>query len=242
MRIRALLLAAAGALAMSAPAAADEDRAAERARMVTEQIEARGVRDERLLAALRKVPRHRFVPAMERANAYLDEPLPIGSQQTISQPYIVAIMSELADVQPGERVLEVGTGSGYQAAVLAELGAEVHTIEIIPALADSARKTLRALGYARVNVVAGDGYRGMPERAPFDAILVTAAPDHVPQPLIDQLATGGKLVIPVGEGVQELRVMERRASGVVGSSIFSVRFVPMTGEAQRENEREGKSD
>jgi len=213
--------------------AADVDRAEERARMVSEQIAGRGVRDERVLAALRRVPRHRFVPEAEQSGAYEDHPLPIGSFQTISQPYIVAVMSELARVKPGERVLEVGTGSGYQAAVLAELGAEVHSIEIVPELAASARETLRALGYERVNVITGDGYRGLPERAPFDAILVTAAPEHVPQPLLDQLAVGGRLVIPVGDEFQQLRVLERTAQGIEDRPVFDVRFVPMTGEAQR---------
>jgi len=234
MRARAPLLAILGSLAMSLPAAAEDDRAEERARMVEEQIVARGVHDARVLAALRKVPRHRFVRPAERSSAYRDRPLPIGSRQTISQPYIVALMSQLADVQAGERVLEVGTGSGYQAAVLAELGADVHSIEIVPELAEAARRALREAGYARVDVLTGDGYRGLPARAPFDAILVTAAPDHVPQPLIDQLADGGKLVIPVGETLQELRVLERKGAGVVGSTVTSVMFVPMTGEAQDE--------
>jgi len=201
--------------------------------MVSEQIAARGVRDERVLAALRRVPRHRFVPEAERAGAYEDHPLPIGSLQTISQPYIVAVMSELAQLQPGERVLEVGTGCGYQTAVLLELGAEVHSIEIVPELAASARETLRALGYERVNVVSGDGYRGLPERAPFDAILVAAAPDHVPQPLLDQLAVGGRLVIPIGGEFQQLRVLKRSVRGIEDLPVFDVRFVPMTGEAQR---------
>jgi protein-L-isoaspartate(D-aspartate) O-methyltransferase len=233
MRIRALALAAIGTLAMTALAAADDDRAAERAHMVKEQIEARGVRDARVLAAVREVPRHRFVPEHESDAAYRDTPLPIGSRQTISQPYIVAIMTELAEVSAGERVLEVGTGSGYQAAVLAALGAEVHSIEIVPELAERARLTLLALGY-RVNVIAGDGYRGLPEKAPFDAILVTAAPGHVPQPLIDQLAEGGRLVLPVGEAEQELRVLTKRGGAVTTRSVFPVRFVPMTGEAQRD--------
>jgi protein-L-isoaspartate(D-aspartate) O-methyltransferase len=234
MRRPAPCLALAALLGCAAERAqGDAERAEERARMVTEQIAGRGVRDERVLAALRKVPRHRFVPEAERSGAYQDHPLPIGSRQTISQPYIVAVMSELAEVAPGERVLEVGTGSGYQAAVLAELGAEVHSIEIVPELAASARETLRALGYERVNVLTGDGYRGLPERAPFDAILVTAAPDHVPQPLLDQLAVGGRLVIPVGDESQQLRVLERTARGIQDLPVFDVRFVPMTGEAQR---------
>jgi protein-L-isoaspartate(D-aspartate) O-methyltransferase len=234
--MHSLAVALAAQFAVSCEAAAEADRAEERARMVAEQIAARGVRDERVLAALRRVPRHRFVPEAERDEAYQDHPLPIGSGQTISQPYIVAVMSELAEIEPGERVLEIGTGSGYQAAVLAELGAEVHSIEIVPGLAESAGRTLRELHYERVNVIAGDGYRGLPERAPFDAILVTAAPDHVPQPLIDQLAAGGRLVIPVGDAFQELRVLERSAAGVVGSTVFPVMFVPMTGEAQRKIE------
>jgi protein-L-isoaspartate(D-aspartate) O-methyltransferase len=213
--------------------AGDGERAEERARMVSDQIAARGVRDERVLAALRRVPRHRFVPEAERAGAYEDHPLPIGSFQTISQPYIVAVMSELARLKPGARVLEVGTGCGYQAAVLAELGTEVHSIEIVPELAASARETLRALGYERVNVITGDGYRGLPERAPFDAILVAAAADHVPQPLLDQLAVGGRLVIPVGSEFQRLRVLERSARGIEDLPVFDVRFVPMTGEALR---------
>jgi len=233
MRARAPLLAIFGSLAMSTSAAAEDDRAEERARMVEEQVVARGMHDARVLAALRKVPRHRFVPPAERERAYRDRPLPIGSRQTISQPYIVALMSRLADVQAGERVLEVGTGSGYQAAVLAELGAEVHSIEIVPELAEAARRALRETGYERVVVITGDGYRGLPARAPFDAILVTAAPDHVPQPLIDQLADGGRLVIPVGETLQELRVLERKGEGVIGSTVTSVMFVPMTGEAQK---------
>ncbi len=232
MRSSMCWLAVAAPLAVSGATAAEGDRAEERARMVAEQIAGRGVRDERVLAALRKVPRHRFVPETERGEAYEDHPLPIGSRQTISQPYIVAVMSDLAEISPGERVLEIGTGSGYQAAVLSELGAEVHSIEIVPELAESARRTLRELGYQRVNVIAGDGYRGLPERAPFDAILVTAAPDHVPQPLVDQLAIGGRLVIPVGDAFQQLRVFTRTASGVEESTVFSVRFVPMTGEAR----------
>ena len=227
--------AVAALFAVNGEAAAESDRGEERARMVAEQIAARGVRDVRVLAALRRVPRHRFLPAAERDEAYDDHPLPIGSGQTISQPYIVAVMSELAQIAPGERVLEIGTGSGYQAAVLAELGAEVHSIEIVPELAESARRMLRELHYERVNVIVGDGYRGLLERAPFDAILVTAAPDHVPQPLIDQLAVGGRLVIPVGATFQELRVLTRSAKGVVGSTVFPVMFVPMTGEAQRKD-------
>jgi protein-L-isoaspartate(D-aspartate) O-methyltransferase len=225
----------AAALAMSGSVAAD-DRAAERERMVAEQIVARGVRDEGVLAALRRVPRHRFLPEAVRDLAYEDRALPIEHGQTISQPYIVAVMSEAARVRTGDRVLEVGTGSGYQAAVLAELGAEVDSIEIVPALAESAAKVLGETGYARVRVHTGDGYRGLPERAPFAAIIVTAAPDHVPQPLVDQLALGGRLVIPVGASVQELRVIERKKDRTVEHSVFPVMFVPMTGEALRKRE------
>jgi protein-L-isoaspartate(D-aspartate) O-methyltransferase len=221
---------------MSGAALADPERAAERERMVSEQIAARGVRDERVLAALRKVPRHRFMPEAVREFAYEDRALPLEHGRTISQPYVVAVMSEAARVKPGDRVLEVGTGSGYQAAVLAELGADLDTIEIVPALAESAAKVLRETGYERVRVHTGDGYRGLPERAPFAAILVTAAPDHVPQPLIDQIAAGGRIVIPVGSTFQELRVIERTRDGTAQHAIFPVMFVPMTGEAQRRRE------
>jgi len=206
---------------------------AARREMVATQIEARGVRDPRVLDALRRVERHRFVPERLRASAYEDRPLPIGHGQTISQPYIVAVMTEEARVKPGARVLEIGTGSGYQAAVLAVLAGQVYTIEIVEPLAREAAARLEALGYANVSVRAGDGYRGWPERAPFDAILVTAAPPEIPQPLLDQLAVGGRLVAPVGEGVQELVVVERTAAGLQRRRILPVRFVPMTGEAQQ---------
>lgn len=205
-----------------------------RDRMVDEQIAARGVRDPNVLAAMRKVPRDEFVPASVRSLAYEDHPLPIGNDQTISQPYIVALMSQAAEVRPGARVLEIGTGSGYQAAVLAELGAEVYTIEIVEPLARSAEERLRRLGYGRVKVRAGDGYRGWPNKAPFDAIVVTAAPPEVPPALKEQLAPGGRLVIPVGRGVQDLQVIRRLADGRFEThTIEAVRFVPMTGEIQR---------
>ena len=200
-----------------------------RARMVEEQIAARGVKDPRVLRALRTVPRHRFAPAAAQRHAYADRPLAIGSGQTMSQPYIVAVMSELAQVAPGERVLEVGTGSGYQAAVLAELGAAVFTIEILPELAEGARRTLAELGYERITVITGDGFRGLPDEAPFDAIVVTAAPVDVPPPLLEQLAPGGRLVIPVGGRRQTLQVLERTAEGVKRTSLFEVRFVPLVG-------------
>jgi protein-L-isoaspartate(D-aspartate) O-methyltransferase len=177
------------------------------------------------------VPRHRFVPELQRASAYEDRPLPIGHQQTISQPYIVALMSELADLKPGERVLEVGTGSGYQAAVLAEMGVEVFSIEIVEPLAKQAAATLKELGYA-VTVRHGDGYAGWPEQAPFDAILVTAAPPHIPEPLEAQLALGGRLVIPVGQHFQSLVRVTRTEKGLRKQKVLPVRFVPMTGEVQ----------
>jgi len=208
--------------------------AARRARMVETQIVARGVRDPRVLAAMRKVPRHLFVEAAERGSAYEDHPLPIGGQQTISQPYIVALMSELLGLTPDSRVLEIGTGSGYQSAVLGELAREVYSIEIIPELARSAAEKLRTLGYANVIVREGDGYRGWPEKAPFDGIIVTAAPPRIPEPLLDQLAPGGRMVIPVGGFFQELKVFTKGADGSVGEKgIIPVRFVPMTGEAEQ---------
>jgi protein-L-isoaspartate(D-aspartate) O-methyltransferase len=218
----ALVLGAGGAMA------ADED-AAWRARcetMVREQIEARGVRDPRVLAAMRAVPRHRFVPDAYRESAYEDGPLPIGHRQTISQPYIVAVMTELLRPQPGDRVLEIGTGSGYQAAVLARLVERVYSIEIVPELAERARATLAELGVANVEVFAGDGFQGLPDRAPFDGIVLTAAPAEVPQPLLDQLALGGRMVAPVGGMDQDLRVLERTPEGIRTTRLFPVRFVP----------------
>jgi protein-L-isoaspartate(D-aspartate) O-methyltransferase len=196
--------------------------------MVREQIESRGVRDPRVLAALREVPRHRFVPREWRARAYQDGPLPIGKGQTISQPYIVAVMTELLRPEPGDRVLEIGTGSGYQAAVLARLVPQVYSIEIVPELAERARATLKELGVENVEVVTGDGYRGLPDRAPFDGILLTAAPREVPEPLLEQLAIGGRLVAPVGTTDQELRVLERTPDGIRTERLFPVRFVPFT--------------
>lgn len=207
------------------------DHASRRAQMVAEQIAARGVTDPRILAAMRTVPRERFMPASERGRAHADGPLSIGHGQTISQPYVVAYMTQALGVGPGDRVLEVGTGSGYQAAVLAELGCEVWSIEIVPALAESARAVLDSLGHG-VRVRTGDGYRGWSEEAPFDAVIVTAAPDHVPPDLIEQLADGGRLVIPVGDRDQELLRLTRVGEGVVREELLDVRFVPMTGEAR----------
>jgi protein-L-isoaspartate(D-aspartate) O-methyltransferase len=205
--------------------------AAARERMVREQIAERGVRDGRVLAAMRAVPRHEFVPAAARAKAYDDEPLPIGGGQTISQPYIVAVMTELAAVGPGDRVLEIGTGSGYQAAVLAELTREVYTIEIDAELARTAAARLARLGYGRVHVRTGDGRRGWPEAAPFDAILVTAAASAVPPALVEQLAGGGRLVAPVGQGEdQVLEVHRRTPEGIRVERHLDVRFVPLVGD------------
>jgi len=216
---------------VTAPSAspASDARSDERTRMVEEQIAARGVRDPRVLAAMRRVPRHAFVPERWRGDAYADHPLPIGEAQTISQPYIVALMTELAAVAPGARVLEVGTGSGYQAAVLAELGADVYSVEIVEPLARQARARLDRLGYGRVHTRHGDGYQGWLEAAPFAAIVVTAAPPAVPPALLAQLAPGGRLVIPVGSGEQELQVHERTADGIRIRRVTPVRFVPMTG-------------
>jgi protein-L-isoaspartate(D-aspartate) O-methyltransferase len=204
-----------------------------RGRMVEDQIAARGIHDPRVLKALREVPRHEFVPPELRALAYEDHPLPIGHDQTISQPFIVAAMTELAELEPGDSVLEIGTGSGYQAAVLAALVRDVYSIEIVEPLAQAARRTLARLGIDNVHVRAGDGFQGWPERAPFDAILVTAAPPEVPEPLKRQLAPGAKLVIPVGTDQQELRVLTRTRSGFDERTVLAVRFVPMTGRAQR---------
>lgn len=184
-----------------------------------------------VLRSLGSVPRHRFVPAHLVPDAYLDRPLPIGLGQTISQPFIVALMTELLDPQPKARVLEIGTGSGYQAAVLAGCVAKVYTIEIVAPLGQQARALLAELGYANVEVRIGDGYKGWPEAAPFDGIIVTAAPDHVPQPLIDQLAPNGRMVIPVGSvhGVQDLLVITKGADGkAVTKRTIAVRFVPLT--------------
>jgi len=209
-----------------------------RQRMVDEQIRRRQVSEPAVLAAMERVPRHLFVPAAERGEAYRDTALPIGEGQTISQPYIVALMTSLLDAGRGDRVLEIGTGSGYHAAVLAHVAGEVYTIEIVPELADRARRTLGGLGYGNVHVRTGDGYRGWAEEAPFDAILLTAAPREVPPPLLAQLKPGGRLVVPLGasgEGVgpQELEVLTKRADGGVDRRrVLPCRFVPMTGEAE----------
>ncbi len=202
--------------------------------MVEIQLQARDIVDPKVLAAMKKVPRHLFVPEAYRDRAHGDHPLPIGHDQTISQPYIVALMTQAAGVKAGDRVLEVGTGSGYQAAVLATVGAQVYSIEILEPLALEARARLSALGYEKVEVRHGDGYVGWPEQAPFDAIVVTAAPPKVPLPLKEQLKVGGRLVIPVGEAFQSLRLIRRGAEGYTVENIAPVRFVPMTGEAQKQ--------
>lgn len=212
--------------------AADTDAFARaREEMVEQQLRARGIDDARVLRVMRAVPRHMFVSERFRDQAYEDTPLPIEAGQTISQPYIVGLMTQLAQVAPGHKVLEIGTGSGYQAAVLAALGARVFSIEIVEELAKSADARLRALGH-QVSVRHGDGYAGWPSEAPFDAIVVTAAPPAVPEPLRQQLALGGRLVVPVGEGYQELRVITRKEDGYHEQNVLPVRFVPMTGEAQ----------
>jgi protein-L-isoaspartate(D-aspartate) O-methyltransferase len=210
-----------------------DDRTAERARMVAEQIRARDVRDPRVLAAMERVPRHLFMPEAVRSEAYRDHPVPIGYSQTISQPYIVGFMSEALDVRPEHRVLEIGTGSGYQAAILGELAREVYTIEIVEPLAESARATLMQLDYKNVHVRAGNGYAGWPEQAPFDRIMVTAAPDEVPSALVEQLKVGGLMAIPVGTFDQELRIMRRTADGMDTLTTLPVRFVPMTGKDKK---------
>jgi len=204
--------------------------------MVAQTIEARGVKDPAVLRAMRSVPRHLFVPSEYLDNAYEDHPLPIGYGQTISQPYIVAWMTELLELKPGEKVLEIGTGSGYQAAVLAELGyGEVYSLEIVPQLAESAIERLEMLGY-NVHVKQGDGYYGWPEYAPFDAIIVTAAPDHLPSPLVNQLVEGGRLVVPIGPpgGYQSLWKFVKTAADLKAYNLGGVAFVPFTGEGVKQ--------
>lgn len=208
-------------------------RQAERDRMVREQIIARGVTDSKVLQALGQIPRHEFVPESEQEQAYEDHPLPIGFGQTISQPYIVAFMTEALMLQPHERVLEIGTGSGYQAAILSRVANKVFTIEIVEPLARAAQETLESLGLTNVTVRAGDGYQGWQEEAPFDAIILTAAPEHIPQPLMDQLAIGGRLILPLGKTVQKLMLMKKTKDGWQKENLLPVAFVPMTGEAER---------
>ena len=209
---------------------ADFDRLREK--MVDTQIVARGITDPNVVAAMKKVPRHRFVPEKSRVSSYNDHPLPIGEGQTISQPYIVAFMTDALDLTPRDRVLEIGTGSGYQAAVLAELAGTVYTIEIVESLGKRAQKTLKELGYDNVHVRIGDGYKGWPQEAPFDAVMVTCAPEEIPQPLVDQLKEGGRMIIPVGRvyGVQRLIKCVKRGGQLNTEEVMMVRFVPMVGE------------
>ncbi len=229
-----LVAAALAATACGQKPSVPSDFAAERQRMVQEQLVPRGIKDKRVLAAMAKVPREEFVPLESRAASYEDGPLPIGYDQTISQPYIVAFMTEQLRLSPSDRVLEVGTGSGYQAAILAELAGEVYTIEIVAPLAQSAEAALQRLGYKNVHVKVGDGYKGWPEYAPFDAIIVTCAPDKVPQLLTDQLKESGRMIIPVGDRfAQELYLLEKKNGQLKESVTLPVRFVPMSGEATR---------
>lgn len=217
------------------PAPSEAALAAARINMVREQLAARGLRDPRILAAMGRVPRHAFVPAGAQAQAYDDGPLPIGYGQTISQPFIVGLMTLAVDPKPGDRVLEIGTGSGYQAAVLSSLVAEVYSVEIVEPLARRAEADLKHLGYGNVHVRVGDGHLGWPEAAPFDAILVTCAPDQVPRPLVEQLKVGGRMIIPVGPawGDQQLVLLRRTPSGLEQVKVLPVRFVPMVRDRKR---------
>ena len=204
--------------------------------MVEQQIVARGVRDSLVLKAMKDVPRHRFVPKNIRPYAYYDEPLPIGHEQTISQPYIVAAMTESLGLRGGETVLEVGTGSGYQAAVLAEIAGAVYTIEIVKPLYERAKQTLAEEGYENIHCRFGDGYEGWPEAAPFDAIIITAAPPRIPEPLVEQLKEGGRMIVPVGTWYQELVLVTKTKKGIEKKRLIPVRFVPMTGQVQRKDD------
>ena len=206
-----------------------------RLRMVDRDIQRRGIKDARVLAAMRKVPRHLLVPERYRDQAYKDHPLPIGEGQTISQPYVVALMTEALELKPHFRVLEIGTGSGYQAAVLAEIAAEVYSIEIKEDLANRARRDLKRLGYQNVMVKCGDGYLGWAEFAPFDAIIITAAANHIPPPLVKQLKEGGRMILPLGSTVyyQTLTLIDKKKGDITMRQMGSVRFVPMTGEVRK---------
>lgn len=229
-------------ITLSRPSPAGEDTEGydpyfvDRMRMVATDIEGRGINDKKVLKAMRTIKRHLFVPPQSRSASYSDYPLPIGEGQTISQPYIVALMTEKLALKGGEKVLEIGTGSGYQAAVLADIGAEVRTIEIIGKLADSARERLHDLGFTKVKVRCGDGYFGWPEEAPFDAIIVTAAANHIPLPLLRQLKEGGRLIIPLGSTTyyQTLTLVTNAPGGIQVEHITGVAFVPMTGKMLEE--------
>ncbi|MCD4780164.1 MAG: protein-L-isoaspartate(D-aspartate) O-methyltransferase [Candidatus Omnitrophica bacterium] len=207
--------------------AAENEFISQRLQMVEHQIKRRGIKDPRVLAAMQKVPRHLFVPSSYRNQSYEDHPLPIGKGQTISQPFIVSVMTELLELDGSEKVLEIGTGSGYQAAILAELAKEVYTVEIINSFADESKKLLQTLGYENVHVFWGDGYKGWPEHAPYDAIIVTAAPKKIPQALVDQLKEGGRLVIPVGHFYQKLKLVIKQNGRMIEKNIVAVNFVPM---------------
>jgi protein-L-isoaspartate(D-aspartate) O-methyltransferase len=227
--VAALVIAAALATSAGCGSRSHEsgDMTEQRKDMVREQIQARGIDNPRVLEAMRDVKRHLFVPGAAVEDAYEDFPLPIGEGQTISQPYIVALMTELLDPQPHDRVLEIGTGSGYQAAVLSRLVADVYSIEIVKSLSDLARERLESQGYRNVHLRVGDGYKGWPEEAPFDAIIVTAAPPEIPPKLIEQLADGGHMVVPVGTNYQELMLIEKKNGELEKRVIAAVRFVPM---------------
>jgi protein-L-isoaspartate(D-aspartate) O-methyltransferase len=209
-----------------------DNRETERVAMVEEQLASRGIHNPKVLDAMRNVPRHRLVPPDQQAAAYGDHPLPIGHGQTISQPYIVALMTQLLEPLPGERVLEIGTGSGYQAAVLAELVSEVYSIEIIDALAERASKDLADLGYKNIQIRQGDGFLGWPEKSPFDAIIVTCAPEQIPPPLVEQLKEGGRMILPLGDDRQDLILLRKEGGEIHQQSVIPVRFVPMTGQAR----------
>lgn len=226
-------------LSCADPATSGADYAARRNAMVDGIVSRYSIEDDAVVESLRSVPRHLFVPADVRAAAYADTPLPIGNEQTISAPSIVAVMTDLLRPRPDHVVLEVGTGSGYQAAVLSPLVKHVYTIEIVEPLAHSARARLRELGYANVTVRAGDGYRGWPDHAPFDGIIVTCAPERIPEPLVEQLKEGGRMVIPVGEesGAQDLYLLTKKQGQIVKQAVLGVIFVPMTGEVRGDPER-----
>jgi protein-L-isoaspartate(D-aspartate) O-methyltransferase len=231
--MRTALLLAAAALAPLA-ALGQSDAAALRARMVAEQVAGRGIDDPRVLAAMAEVPRHLFVPDADLATAYADRPLAIGYGQTVSQPYVVALITSLADLDAGDRVLEIGTGSGYHTAVLSRVAGQVFSIEIIEPMAREAARRLARFGASNVELRVGDGYQGWAEEGPFDAIVLTAAPPRIPQPLIDQLKVGGRMVVPVGGTIQDLKVLTRTPEGLEKRTVIPVRLQPMTGQVRED--------